>query len=868
MKTKLLLAALMLSMSLSLFAQYSGTCGTNLTWILNNGTLTITGSGSMHNYSSSNPAPWVSSIITSIVISDGVTSIGERAFFQCSSLTSVTIPNSVTSIGYYAFYMCSSLTSITIPNSVTTIGGYAFQWCNSLTSITIPANVTYIGVWAFYNCTRLTAVTISNGVTYIGDRAFFACSCLTSVTIPNSVTIIGREAFSECSSLTSVTIGNSVTSIRNYAFSGCRNLTSITCEAINPPEYEDDQYNSNWVFSGVDRSIPLYVPAQSIDLYKAAYQWRDFTNILPLTAAGGGATGGICLFSVSATQQVTFSRGNLQFNATSGTHRCADGTTKQGTWRFAEHQWDIVGMGYGQTNDYLCHIGGTVANSDNRNISSTYSGWIDLFGWGTSGWKSGANAYLPYSTSTSHSDYYPGGSYENSLTGNYANADWGVYNQIGNDAPGSWRTLTRDEWAYLFNTRANASSKYGAAKVNGVTGVVILPDDWTTPPSGCSFTAGMTSASSEDDWSLVATTNIYSASQWQLMESAGAVFLPAAGDRSGSGVYRVGCDGGYWSSTRGDTKYAWLLFFYSSHLGPQRTVYGRYYGFSVRLVRAGQNEQEPVYSLSVSVEGEGTVTGAGEYTNGTTAILTATPASGYTFSQWSDGNTDNPRTITMTQDMTLTAVFVKNTFLVSFVNYDGSNLQSGLVEYGIVPQYNGTEPTKPADAQYTYTFAGWDKEIATVTANATYTATYSRTVNQYTVIFKNEDGTVLDSRLWNYGATPTCTEPTKPADAQYTYTFAGWTPAVTEVTANATYTATYSSTVNSYTITFMDGNTVLGDPQTVEYGQSATAPEVEIPQCRTLAWDKDFSNITSDLVPTSLGTLTAKDSSLSTAKEQ
>ncbi len=640
---------------------------------------------------------------------------------------------------------------------------------------------------------------------------------------------------------------------------------------------------------------------------------QNLTLTAVFTAVGGGATGGIGLFSVSATQQVTFSRGNLQFNAASGTHQCADGTTKQGTWRFAEHQWDMVGMGYGQTNtDNNCYIGGTMQNSDNRQIGSNYNGWIDLFGWGTSGWNSGANAYQPYSTSTSDSDYYPGGSYQNDLTGNYANADWGVYNQIGNDAPGNWRTLTKNEWNYLFSGRANASSKYGAAKVNGVTGIVILPDDWTTPPTGCGFTPDMTSASNKYDWSYVASTNIYSASKWQLMESAGAVFLPAACCRYGTAVHDAGTSGYYWSSTQIGAGFAYALGFNSNEL---YCYHFRDYGRSVRLVRTAQNEQETVCSLSVSVEGEGTVTGAGEYKSGTTATLTATPASGYTFTQWSDGKTDNPRTITMTQNLTLTAVFVKKTFIVSFVNYDGSELQSSEVEAGTMPQYNGitptkpadaqytytfagwdkeiaavtadvtytatysrtvnqytvtfknedgtildsrlwnygatptctTTPTKPADAQYTYTFAGWDKEIATVTANTTYTATYTRTVNQYTVTFKNEDGTVLDSRLWNYGATPTCTEPTKPADAQYTYTFAGWDKEIATVTADATYTATYTGTVNRYTVTFMDDNTVLGDPQTVEYGQSATAPEVEIPQCRTLAWDKDFSNITSNL---------------------
>ena len=166
--------------------------------------------------------------LTSVTIGNSVTSIGIRAFENCSSLTSITIPNSVTSIGDYAFQYCSGLTSITIPNSLTSIGAGAFRGCSGLTSVTIPNNVTSIGNSAFQYCSGLTSVTIPNSVTNIGDYAFDGCKGLTSVTIPNSVTSIGGSAFYNCSGLTSITIGNSVTSIGSEAFSGCSGLTSVT----------------------------------------------------------------------------------------------------------------------------------------------------------------------------------------------------------------------------------------------------------------------------------------------------------------------------------------------------------------------------------------------------------------------------------------------------------------------------------------------------------------------------------------------------------------------------------------------------------------------------------------------------------------
>ena len=169
-----------------------------------------------------------------VITFDGpVTSIGEKAFYQCKSLASITIPNSVTSIGESAFSECTSLSSVTIPNSVTSIGDWAFANCTSLTSVTLGSGVTSIGDRAFAYCTSLTSVTIPNSVTSIGDDAFSHCSSLTSITIPNSVTSIGRQAFEGCSGLTSITIPNSVTRIGDYAFSGCSGLTSIVVDDDN-----------------------------------------------------------------------------------------------------------------------------------------------------------------------------------------------------------------------------------------------------------------------------------------------------------------------------------------------------------------------------------------------------------------------------------------------------------------------------------------------------------------------------------------------------------------------------------------------------------------------------------------------------------
>jgi len=225
----------------------SGTCGENLTWKIEDGVLTISGTGAMTGYPPSQ-SPWAAAKIRSVVIESGVTSIGSHAFSDCSSLTSVEIPNSITFIDQGAFSGCSNLASITIPDGVTTIRSGAFRNCSSLTSITIPDSVTTIGEGVFYHCTGLADdkgfvivrnmlcdyfgkgadVVVPTGVTKIDIGAFEWCSSLASIAIPDSVTSIGGSAFQWCSSLTNVKIPDGIVTINSYVFSNCSSLTSIT----------------------------------------------------------------------------------------------------------------------------------------------------------------------------------------------------------------------------------------------------------------------------------------------------------------------------------------------------------------------------------------------------------------------------------------------------------------------------------------------------------------------------------------------------------------------------------------------------------------------------------------------------------------
>ena len=270
----LLTAALPFSVSAATATQDSVGASSGITgycrWTLDDDRkLTISGNGAMGDYvydylwDSEKIAPWGTSIRKAI-IENGVTNIGDYAFYNCKKLTNITIPDSVTSIGKDAFFDCICLTSVTIHDSVTSIGENAFSGCTGLkrvnisdiaawcdisfsgsasnplcnaqlylnnelvTDLVIPDDVMSIGEYAFSGCIGLTSVTIPDSVTSIANCAFWCCTGLTSVTIPDRVKSIGNYAFSGCTGLTSVTIPDSVTSIGDRAFYGCTGLTSVT----------------------------------------------------------------------------------------------------------------------------------------------------------------------------------------------------------------------------------------------------------------------------------------------------------------------------------------------------------------------------------------------------------------------------------------------------------------------------------------------------------------------------------------------------------------------------------------------------------------------------------------------------------------
>ena len=297
-------------------------------------------------------------------------------------------------------------------------------------------------------------------------------------------------------------------------------------------------------------------------------------------------------FTVNSNgKQVRFSEGNLQYRAS--TH----------TWRFAYDQFESIGY-------------------DNCNISPTYNGWIDRFGWGT--------VYNPTNSSSEYNDYQ-------------LFFDWGV-NAIsngGNQQNFGWRTMTKNEWSYVFFHRSTPSGKrYAKARIGEVDGVILLPDDWTTSTYNLSHT---------NNASAAYNSNVLNTSQWSILENAGAVFLPVTGYRIGYDVNSYPVIGGYWSSSfpvnspsYGKAAY-WFQFGYYYY--NMSTVYFlelaeqfNFIGAAVRLVRDASLCTTTIDVMANPAEG-GAVFGYGAYDIGAACTITAIANSGYTFTNWTENGT-------------------------------------------------------------------------------------------------------------------------------------------------------------------------------------------------------------------------------------
>ncbi len=521
---------------------------------------------------------------------------------------------SVTNIGDYAFFECTPLTSVTIGNSVTSIGNEAFRYSPSLTSPVYNAHC-----FAYMPPSFEGAYTIPDGIKQIAGGAFCDCTSLTSVTIGNSVTSIGNAAFRYCPSLTSVTIGNSVTSIGDDAFTSCYSLTSITCEATIPPTIESIAFN------GVYKSIRVYVPCGSESAYKAADFWRDFTNIQ----------------EPQAEYSIQVYTSNSQMGSAKVNYNNCIGTQITATANYGYHfaQWldgntdnprsivltqDTSFVAHFAPNNYAISTQSSDAErgTTSGNVTTTYLDYVTIsatanYGYHFTQWNDGNTdnpRKVQVTEDKTYTAYFDKNTYH--ITKNYDS------NQGYVDGYSSGE--------YLDNIILTADPNYGYHLVQWSDGVTDNPRSFVL--------------TQDTTFVAVFAPNNYTISTLS------------------SDIER--------GTTSGDITTTYLDYVTISATANYGYHFSHWNDYNYDNPRQVQVTEDKTYTAYFDKNtyyitknydsNQGYVNGysSGEYLDNIT--LTAEPNPGYHFTQWADGNTDNPRTIILTQDTIMMAEFAQS----------------------------------------------------------------------------------------------------------------------------------------------------------------------------------------------------------------
>ena len=635
--------------------------------------------------------------------------------------------------------------AIIIPETVKTvityrvvgIGDAAFLGCTSLTSITIPNSVTNIGISAFYGCSSLLSISIPNNVTNIDNNAFRGCTSLTSVTIPNSVMSIGDYAFYGCTGLTSITIPNRVTYIGEYTFKGCTSLTSVTIgESVS--EIGKSAFESCTSLTSV-----VWNAIHCVNFIIPDAPFPNSVTSFTFGEKVEHVPAYLCYdMSVLASITIPNSVTSIGGGAFSGCSSLTSVTIPNSVTSIGNDAF------YGCSSLTSVAIPSSVTSIG----ESAFEGCSSL-----------TSITIPESVRSIGNSAFSGCSSLTSIT---------IPNSIRSIGDWAFRdcsSLTYIELLYIY---------------------IVIPDDALR---GCINLTDIYVPCGGLAW-MQQTWNDNLRQENRLKYKPLPYTVTTIATNGSVSVPQNQCDEMELTATP-DYGYHFVQWSDGNTENPRPIELTKDTVFSAEFA-------PNIYSFSATCnENYGSVQATnGNYEYLTELNISATPKDGYHFVQWSDGNTDNPRTIILSQDTSFTAEFAPNIYVITFMNDDSTVISAQQYGYGqmpIAPEF----PTKAATAEYTYTFAGWIPEIVAVIGDATYKATFNATKNSYSITWLNEDGSLIDQTTVEYGVVPTHADPIKENTAEYTYTFAGWIPNVVAVTCDATYRATFNGEVNMYSIT-------------------------------------------------------------------
>ena len=680
-----------------------------------------------------------------------VTNIGAEAFWACESFTSITIGNGITSIDTYDFYTCSSLASITIGNGVTNIANGALS-LPSITSIVVAEGNT---IYDSRDSCNAIIETATNSL---------IAGCQNTI-IPNSVTSLGNYAFQGCSSLTSITIPNSVTTLGNYAFEGCTSLTSIICLSTTPPTI-----SSNLCDKG---ETLIYIPDNALSAYQSAwgsdYLFVNNENSLTLHVETPGTLADLIL-------NVGIRPMNVAKLTLTGTLNDDDFTLMRETMTSLVDV-DLSGI----TNTTGVDFG---YNHDNLMKILLPANLTSIGDWAFVGCPFTAITIPNSVTSIGEGAFYACRSLTsltipNSVTSIGGVAFWECTSlksiTIGNSVMRIYNETFRNCTSLTSVTIGNSVTSVGrwafwnCISLKSITIGNSVTSIGERAFEDCSSLTSVTIGNSVTSIGVRAFENCSSLTSITIPNSVKSIGKSAFEDCSSlTSITCLGSTPPEASDLEANTTTCILTVPHSAYNAYLRHAYwGQFLNINTGYW----------ITLQANNAQWGEVTGAGLYAQ--EATITATPNEGYTFLRWSDGNTDNPRTIQVTSDTTLTAEFdVDTRRLVTFVDWDGTILSS----VRVTPGEAATAPADPT--REGYTFIGWDKDFSAVTDHMTVTAQYQ--INRYRVRFF-DDKTLLKTDSVAYQSAAIA-----PANPYHEgYTFIGWDQAFDSITSDLDVYAMY-----------------------------------------------------------------------------
>ncbi|MDR2408326.1 MAG: leucine-rich repeat protein, partial [Bacteroidales bacterium] len=557
------------------------------------------------------------------------------------------------------------------------IGDNVFNGCSGLKSINIPNLVTAIGYATFSNCRNLVSISIPNSVTSIGNVAFASCDSLTSIIIPNSVTSIGDYAFAYCSGLTSVTIGNSVTTIGEYTFAACTCLIEMYVKAINPPLV------GSAAFSNIGTTIPVYVPCGRATTYQNVLEWSYFSNIT----------------------------GNIPYSVTLESNNTTMGTASITQSNSCSNPIAVIlatpeaGYHFMQWSDSVMNNPRTITVSSDTSFTAVFAAIIPemynvtvLANNTSMGTVTGDGVYAVNSNATisaTPNTGYHFVQWNDGITNNPRTIT--VISDISFTA-----IFAADVIHGMYNVIVLANStSMGTVRGDGVYAVNSNVTISATPNTGYRFVQWNDSIADNPRTITVVSDTIFTANFEAIKYTITAQSNTSAGGTvSGGGEYAVNTT----ITLRAipNANYRFLQWDDGNTQNPRTVIVTQDMTYTAIFA---VNIQGMFYVLGLSNDTTmGTVTGSGDYSQNSTATLTAIPKTGYRFVRWNDGNVDNPRAIVVTQDITLTAQFEAIKYRVSVI---ASNSSMGTVFGG--GDYNANSVvTISASAYSGYRFTQWN----------------------------------------------------------------------------------------------------------------------------------------------------------------